>query len=649
MGPSIKVSGEQRATGVSTLNGEWEFYWEKLYTPIDFEKNNGLIVPKKVNVPQTWSQYEIGGKKLPKVGYATYRLVIDLPLEEAGSIKALLIPGLSSAHTLWINDEVKWKSGKVGKSKDSSKPGNSLKIVQFQSESNQVEIVIQVSNFQQRKAGITEAILIGDPEEVYQYHEKKLLTRAIIVISLIVMGFYHITLFANRRKERSQIFFGLVCIFVAMRSALLEAGLVTYIYSVLSWEAASKLEYLGASLGVLFFTLFTYTQYAKDMNQKYRNIIIMTMGLYSVFVMVTPVIIFTNTMLFFQILIILSFLYLLFVYIKAFIHRREGSIGNILAISFLFFTVINDILFYNNVVKTTELASVGLFFYLFTQSVIISKKFSLSFIRIEKLSEELTRLNTTLEQQVHNRTIALQLTNKELHETNEKLNEAHQSRSRWIHNISHEIATPLTSIRAYTKAILDGIIESDKKYIQLLYDQSLYISRMLNDLRDMTEIENKEIKFNMERVNIKEFCIHIFEKYKWDIEKQGILFTYEDFLPGPVFSIIDSMRMEQVIVNLLTNAQRFVDHGGSITLEVSKENEKNVKIAIRDNGSGINEKDIKVIFERFYRGSDQGKSHSGSGLGLAISKEIIHYHNGMIAVESEEGKGSYFYIMLPII
>ncbi|HHY73761.1 MAG TPA: hypothetical protein GX497_11205 [Bacillus bacterium] len=660
---SVKANTSETANGgifglnhmqegrIVKLDGEWEFYWQKLYTPQEFLQSSSKPTPQMVQVPSPWRNYNIGDEKLPFVGYATYRLRIELAKEEIGKIKALYISGVSSAYKLWVNGEEKAQNGMVGLSKGTTVPNNVPKIVQFQVDTNEIELIMQVSNFQQRKAGIFGSVLIGEPETILTYKEKRVIYRSIIVTSLTIIGIYHILMFLYRRKERSLIYFGVLCILVAIRATILEEGLASEILFFLNWEMARKLEYLGASAGVLFFTLFAYTQFPEDMNRKIRNIIAVILAMYSLFIILTPAIFYTKTMVLLQFIIDLVFLYLVYVYITAFRKKREGSLLNTIALLMLFLTTVNDTLYYNHFIRTTELASVGLFFFLFTQSIMISKRYAMAFVRTEKLSNDLAILNTSLERQVLERTKELQQANEQLKIANESLEEAHQSRSMWIRNISHEISTPLTSIRAYTMGMLDGVVPSNKDYIQLVYNHSLYLSLLLHDLHDMTDIENRQIKFDLQKVNICEYIYELYEKNRLDIEKQEIHFVCNNLLSGEeneFLVLMDPLRIEQVIVNLLKNAQRFVNENGKIDFELGKWDEHNVVIKVKDNGTGIKEDELDFVFDRFYKSKSQSKTHNGSGLGLAISKEIIEYHNGIIGVESKVGKGSCFYFILPL-
>jgi signal transduction histidine kinase len=632
-----------------SLDGEWEFYWKKLLTPQDFHQNQPQV-PAIIQIPHNANGYQLGNGEISHTGYGTYRLRIKFPKEEMDTIKTIYIPNVATAYTVWIDGEQRASSGVVGVTKELMKPNSIPKVINFMVNSDVVEVLIQSSNFHQRKAGIYDSILLGEPEIIAHYQDKKVIYRTMIVMSLLLMGLYHVALFAFRKQEPSLIFFGMVCLLIGIRATLLEEGLAAYLLSFLNWEIASKIEYLGASLGILFFSLFTFTQFSEDMNRKFSNAIIGTMAIYSLFIVLFPAIVFTQTMVFMQVLIILTFIYLIFVYLKAVFHKREDSLLNALAIFSLFITIINDTLFFNNLINTTEMSSVGLLFFLFTQAIIISKKYSMAFVRNERLSRDLFVLNQSLEHQVQLQTAEIRESNRQLQIVNKKLQEAEISRIRIIGNICHEIGNPLTSMIAYTKGMLDGVIQIEKKYIHLVYEKSLYLSEMLNDLRGMVSREHKEMKYEMQRINIRHYLQTLYEKYKPDLEKQRILFLYDDLLfpnDEEIFVLMDPVRIEQVMVNLLSNAQRFVEENGKIVIELGKE-EDYISIKVIDNGIGIKEDELEFVFDRFFRGKKKQLEHNGTGLGLAISKEIVQFHKGKMGVQSKEGFGTTFSFILPI-
>lgn len=641
---------DSSSEGLVSLGGKWEFYWNSLYKPEDFLE--GAPEGRRfVQLPHGSHGFDVNGQNLAQTGHVTYRLQIDFPMSEYGTTKALYIPTISSAYTVWIDGTMKAKIGEVGINRESMKPESVPSIVEFKVPSGATEIVIQASNYFQRRAGMTELILIGEPGDIFQYQNKKLLFRTIIVTSLLIMGLYHLALFAFRRKEYSLIYFGLLCILVAIRATLLEEGLAEYVFTIFSWEIDRTLEYLGASLGTLFLALFTYMMFPEDFNKKVRNLITMGAVLFSLLIICTPALIFTRMMIHLQIFIMLVFTYLLFVFILAVKRKREGSLLNMMAMMVIFIAAINDFSFFNDLVKTMELSSVGMLFFLFTQSIIISKRYAMAYNHNAQLSKDLMVLNTSLEQKVDTRTMELHHSNKKLQTVNEKLEEAHQMRSNLISNIAHEIGAPLTSIQAYTKGIIDGVIQSERKYIQLIYEKSLYLSQILNDLRSMTDMETKELKYMKQHVDIEEFCQRIFQQNKVDLERDGIHFSFHHTLDNDSKKIvdIDPIRIEQVIVNFITNAGRYVPDMGKIEMWLSNRGENSIIIRMIDNGRGIKPEELDLIFNRFYSSRNEGKEHYGSGLGLSISKEIIEYHKGTIGVESIVNEGSCFYFTLPLV
>jgi signal transduction histidine kinase len=634
------------------LDGEWEFYWKELLTPEEFDDVSNKFDAEMVKVPNTWSNYSIKGEKLPNSGYATYKVQIELPASEVGSMKAIYVPNISSAYRIWINGIEQGSKGIVGNNRENMKPDIGTNVIVFQVNDSTIEVVVQVSNFHQRKAGIYDSFILGEPDTIQTFKERKIVYRTVIIISLLTMGLYHLILFFYRRKQVTSLLFGATCMFVSIRAVILEEGLTSYFLFYLNWEIISKLEYLGASLGLLCFALFTYFQYLHDMSKKFLKVIIWIISLYSFFVIVTKGIVFTRTLYLFEAIVVFVFLYLIYVYLLAFIRKRNGSKLNLVAIILFFISILNDVLYFNQIIQTFETTSLGLLIFLFVQSLSLAKQYTLTLQYNENLSRELMELNTSLEQQVQERTKELHRTNQELRKANQELEELHATRSKWLKDISHEISTPLTGIRAYTKGMLDKVVPKEDQYIQIAYDQSVYLSKLLEDLHVMADMEDKQANFHLKPTAIRPFIKKLYEKYKWNIQQEGIQFYLYDSLPMDASEVeinMDETRIEQVIVNLLNNARRFVERNGKISIELSKLNEDYIEIKVIDNGLGIKESELTKIFERFYRSSKQGKNHSGFGLGLSIVKEIIEYHGGEINVTSKEGQGTCFSFTLPII
>jgi len=223
-------------------------------------------------------------------------------------------------------------------------------------------------------------------------------------------------------------------------------------------------------------------------------------------------------------------------------------------------------------------------------------------------------------------------------------------RREFLANISHELRTPMTSIKGFVEGILDGTIpkEKEKVYLTIVKDEISRMSRLVNDLLDLSKIEAGELKLVMKKVNINELIRRCIIKMESLIEKKSIniefIFEEEDAIVSA-----DPDAIERVVINLLHNAVKFTPIGGKIEVGTYRQKGK-IYVSIKDNGIGIDEKDIDMIWKRFYK-SDKSRSQDrkGTGLGLAIVKNLISEHKQDIWVKSQLGKGTEFIFTLDSI
>ncbi|MHA6251745.1 7TM diverse intracellular signaling domain-containing protein [Oceanobacillus sp. CAU 1775] len=278
---------------------------------------------------------------------------------------------------------------------------------------------------------------------------------------------------------------------------------------------------------------------------------------------------------------------------------------------------------------------------------------------LTEVNRELQILNNSLETQVELRTAALE-------ERTSELSQINTARKQLMTNISHELGTPMTSIKGYVKAMLDGVIKPDnEKYISLVYQKILFIERQIQDLYELARLESGQLSFNWESVDIETFITTCLLRYEIDVQENNLTFKYNEELQDDekaYLLIVDIDRIQQVMHNLIFNAFRFSKSGGELSIHVKiieqtyQDTQKKAKetkflqVSVCDNGIGIDQESIKYIFNRFYQ-KDEGKNsnlNANSGLGLTIAKEIITYHNGSIWAESEYGTGTCIYFTIPV-
>ncbi|WP_096434818.1 ATP-binding protein [Alteribacter populi] len=231
--------------------------------------------------------------------------------------------------------------------------------------------------------------------------------------------------------------------------------------------------------------------------------------------------------------------------------------------------------------------------------------------------------------------------------TDERLHD--KLRKDFIANVSHELRTPISMLQGYSEAIIDDIAGSEeekKELAQVIYDESLRIGRLVNELLDLARMEAGHIQLNLDKVNISEFSHRVVRKFS-GLAKEHDVKLQESIEQLDTILEIDPDRIEQVLTNLIDNAIRHTSEKGSVTLKVNSV-EQGIKMDVEDTGSGIPEEDLPFVFERFYKADKaRTRGHSGTGLGLSIAKNIVDAHNGKVSVHSKLNEGTTFTVLLP--
>lgn len=222
-------------------------------------------------------------------------------------------------------------------------------------------------------------------------------------------------------------------------------------------------------------------------------------------------------------------------------------------------------------------------------------------------------------------------------------------RQDFVANISHELKTPLTSIKGFVETLLDGALEDKTNSLDFLKTIDNHVNRLnalIDDLLELAHLESQEIVLNKTRFNLAALVNQIALGFKTQAKNRNLTISLK--LPPDLEIFADRSKIEQVFSNLIHNAVKYNKENGSVLI-YSELFEGKLKITIEDSGVGIPLKDIPRIFERFYR-VDKARSRQlgGTGLGLSIVKHIIELHGGQVGVESTEGLGSKFSLIIPL-
>ncbi|MGL6173207.1 MAG: sensor histidine kinase [Cellulosilyticaceae bacterium] len=226
------------------------------------------------------------------------------------------------------------------------------------------------------------------------------------------------------------------------------------------------------------------------------------------------------------------------------------------------------------------------------------------------------------------------------------LEEQDQLRKKLISDVSHEIRTPLHILQSNLEAMIDGIYPIDEEQMQLLYQEVVRFSSMLNSLDKLKNIEDDNVQLCLQGIELNPALKELFHTFKIVAREKNIKYKINMKESEDVIILADTNALKQILMNILSNAFKFTAEG-SITLKTELKG-KYVQIIVEDTGIGIAQEDLPYIFERMYRGDKSREKYEGSGIGLTIVKKLVTQHKGEILVESEEGKGTIFRISLPI-
>jgi serine phosphatase RsbU (regulator of sigma subunit) len=426
--------------GAVKLDGQWEFYWEQLLTPEDFktQKQTSLTY---LDVPKSWTSGTDKDKKdYPGMGYATYRLKITLP--DSTTHFGLLIPQIWSSSKVWINERLVTEAGKVSNVTDHYQNKLLEKLINFKTNTAEIEIVVQVANLDFFIGGILIPFQIGN---YYTLLENKSLSNAFSMMwlgALLLMSLYHLVLYFFRKKNMSTLYFGIACFLIFLRIIVFGGH---YLYDflkenwgILTFAVQSKTYYITSALLTPIALLYIQSLYPKETNQTIIKFsATLSLG-YSLFLLLAPPIVFTSYLYIFDIISIPFLVYLVYILIMASIHSKLNAIIQMLAVVIMVLAALNDELHGEEIeiFGAIELTPYAFALLVLLQIFIIAQRFSYAFAQVEDLS-----LN--LEKKVERRTLQLK-----------EANEVVQAKSDALESQNKEITDSINYAQRIQKAML---------------------------------------------------------------------------------------------------------------------------------------------------------------------------------------------------
>lgn len=412
---------------IIALDGDWAFYWDQLLEPTAVDQG---VFSGYVPFPSSWNKYEIDGEKIPGSGSATYQLTFTATENQ---ILALKLPKVRTAYKLWVNGELIASAGTLGTTRAATVPQYLPQVVSFNALNGDNEIILQMSNFHMSSGGLLSSILISSETQLLALRYHGLAYELFLFGALMMMGLYHLALFAFRRKDRAPLYFGLFCILVATRTLLIGESFLYFALPDLNFAVTRKIQtltyYLGVPLIIMFFRAIL-PDYFHIMLTK----IVLLMGLiYTTFVILAPTNVYSAINPLYQVWTIFLIIYLFATLLKIALHKEKNStliiLGGLALIATGFMDIITLSPWFNDswppllqmVFQGDANSSTGQLIFATLYSLLLAKTFTESLEYRTIMGEKLAEMNDHLDELVAQRTRELTASNDRVEQQNFEL------------------------------------------------------------------------------------------------------------------------------------------------------------------------------------------------------------------------------------
>jgi len=627
--------------GPLELRGEFEFYWNQMISP-DLEGDSGEMT--YTMVPGSWVDLKKEHPEVLRYGFASYRLIILLP--ERIDELAFKIEDVFSASAYLLNGKAIDYLGFPGVNKYQTVIRVSRPQLIASVNDQELELLIRVSNFENRQSGIVGGITIGKVSQMQENRQKELLRGHFLIGAFLIIGIYFLGLYLIR-TEHYRLYFSLICFLMALRVIMIvDIPLLETLN--LNGLTKARLDNLNIYFFAPFFILMIRSLFPIEFPKLIFRISIWVSAIFITVVVVSPISLFSFTFPYFFVFFILVSAVFLYVISLAWIRGRSHAPAYTFGLLVLFFGTLNDMLNEIEVIETGYIVHYTMFVYLLIYAYIFADKSNLLQKKSQKLAEEINQVKNNLEELVEERTTELQSMStelerqkKKLESTNSNLVEAINARNRLFAIIGHDVRAPIGyNLQALEMLITNPDIPDKERdeLLKMMASSSEVTYNLLDNLLVWGRSNTGTLKATLVRVKLKDLIDESLELINIGLKEKNL--KVEVFVSEKHYVEADRDQLYIVIRNLVSNAMKFTPEKGSIIIS-SKQDNGEMLISIRDTGIGIPDAILSKLLDTKSHVSTNGtKGEKGSGLGLKICQEIIQTNQGWMRIESTSGEGT---------
>ncbi|HEY0655816.1 MAG TPA: sensor histidine kinase [Chryseosolibacter sp.] len=597
------------------LYGEWEFYWGELLNPAELSQRK----PSLITVPGSWHRKT----DFPVRGVATYRVKILLPEKHRGL--AILCPVINSSARFFINGVFVEETGKVALNQDAYRPALQSTLLPLPENTREVELVVQVANFSYFSAGFPRTPQVDAATNILARINRNNGVENFFAGSLIAMCIYQLILFFLYQRGKAYLWLALICLGVALRAMIVHGGsfLLPNLYPSVDWEIWKKLEF-GSVYGIAaLFPLYVYDLFRGSAPRKPLYVFLGVAGFLLLAVLFTKQYIYGQLLDVAHIALLFGFVYAVYSIVRAWqAGNRDARIillGVLASFPFILMEILQNTAIMPVNFGLSYLVELGVLVFLIFQVYLLANHYAVSYSNLEKIVEERT----------------------------DQLSTANTVKDRLLSVVSHDIKSPLNSLRAILQMYNAGTISKDEfdHFSQHLEDDLNKTTILVENILYWTASQLKGIQLREESFDLYTVVEENVKLFKTIAVAKKISLIHT--VPRNFVITSDKNIVNLVVRNLLSNALKFTFEGGTIHISATR-TEKDILVHVKDSGTGMDQATVQNLSEAEATVSLAGTSNEkGTGLGISLCKEYLAKAGGELLIESQKGVGSTFSIRLP--
>jgi signal transduction histidine kinase len=604
------------------LSGTWEFYWNELLSPEDLKKPHKKAF---ITVPGSWNRQA----DYPALGFATYRMKMILPDNHHGLW--IFFPIINSAGKIWINGELLHETGKVSAIKEQYRAELLNTLVAIPDKSREVDLVVQVANFAYFSGGIAGPPELDRSTGIFARANRANGIENFFAGSLIAMFIYQLILYFLYHRGKPYLWLSLICLGVALRALIVHGGsfLLPNLYPGVEWEYWKKIEF-GAvyAMGALF-PLYVYHLFIEHAPKWPVYFFVGISSILFFLVLVTPQYVYGKFLDVCHITLLLSFIYAIYSITRSWRAGNQDAriilFGVLASFPFILLEIMKNTSLFPQNIQLMYLVEMGVLVFLLFQVYLLANHYAKSYRNLEAM-------NLNLERKVEERS--------------GELITANEVKDRLLSVMSHDIKSPLNSLRGILQIYNSGAITKDEfsQYAQHIENDLNKTTILVENILYWTASQIKGVQVKIEEFALYNLLEENVQLFKTIAANKGIALIHN----APKSLVVKSDRniLNLVLRNLISNAIKFSFENGKIDINV-KENNNELLIQVKDQGVGMDEETLETLLAPELVISTAGTGNEkGTGLGLALCRDYLQKAGGELTVESEKGAGSTFNITL---